>query len=252
MDVIPLFKSHYSIGRSILTLSKPDSMIEEGPDSIIDLCVRNKVNKFFLIDDSMTGFLEGYINSKESDLNMIFGIRISVCEDMEVKDSDSLDQTCKYVIIAKNTEGYKRLIKIYTKAAQEGFYYVPRIDFKALEEFWDDDDLQLVVPFYDSFLHKNYLGGGKCLEAPSDYNLDVFVEDNNLPFDHLILNRVNEFAKRRECNLIKSQSIYYNKKDDFKAYLTFRAIDKRTTLSKPNLEHMGSNEFCFEKWAEAK
>ena len=49
---------------------------------------------------------------------------------------------------------------------------------------------------------------------------------------------------------VNGQSIYYKRKKDFKAYLTFKAINKRTTLGKPNLEHMASDEFCFESWKE--
>ena len=40
------------------------------------------------------------------------------------------------------------------------------------------------------------------------------------------------------------------RKKDFKAYLTFRCINKRSTLDKPELEHMTSNEFCMESWKE--
>ena len=43
---------------------------------------------------------------------------------------------------------------------------------------------------------------------------------------------------------------YYKDKKDFKAYLTFRAINQRTTLGKPNFEHMGSDKFSFESWKE--
>jgi DNA polymerase III alpha subunit len=50
--------------------------------------------------------------------------------------------------------------------------------------------------------------------------------------------------------VVKAQSIYYENKEDFLAYLTFRCISERTTLSKPNLEHCSSNEFCAESFKE--
>ena len=157
MEIIPLFKSQYSIGRSILTLEK-ESSSEKGPDSIIDICKNNNLSSFFLIDDSMSGFLQGHVNSLEANLKMIFGLRISVCPDITKKDPDSLDKTCKYIIIAKNTNGYKRLIKLYSASSLNGFYYTPRADFKLISSFWNNKDLQLVAPFYDSFLHKNHAG----------------------------------------------------------------------------------------------
>ncbi len=257
MAIAPLFKSHYSIGRSILTLEK-ESSGDGGSDSIIDICNQNHIKSFFLIDDSMSGFLQGYINAQEHDLKMIFGLRLSICPDMDQKESETLDKTSKYVIICKNTNGYKRLIKISSEAATRGsFYnpnlrsYVPRADFKLISSLWDDEDLQLAVPFYDSFLHENYLQDKWCPEPPTEFKLDFFIENNNLPFDYLILNRVKEYiSTRKHCNMVNTQSIYYKDKKDFKSYITFRAIDKRTTLGKPNLEHMCSDEFSFESWHE--
>ena len=63
LNVLPLFKSHYSLGRSILSLSPPD---EEGhrPNSIFDLVKEAGLKEFFLVDDSMSGFLQAYVNSK--------------------------------------------------------------------------------------------------------------------------------------------------------------------------------------------
>lgn len=55
-EVLPFFKSHYSIGRSILTLEKPDDVISGGPDSIIKLCKDNDLKEFHLVEDSMSGF----------------------------------------------------------------------------------------------------------------------------------------------------------------------------------------------------
>ena len=50
-EVVPLFKSHYSLGRSILTLDKVDSSIENGPDSIVDICAKNDLSRVTLLDD---------------------------------------------------------------------------------------------------------------------------------------------------------------------------------------------------------
>ena len=247
--VLPFFKSHYSIGRSILTLEKPDEGIEGGPDSIIKLCKDHDLKEFYLIEDSMSGFLQAYVNSTENKIKLNFGLRLNVCQDLTKKEESALKETCKFIVFAKNKSGYERLVKIYSKAYLEGFYYYPRADYEMLKEMWSDKDLILCVPFYDSFLHRNTLMGYNCIPDFS-FTKPVFcIEDNSLPFDHLILNRVNKYAKK-EDEKVKTQSIYYAKKDDFKAYLTFRCIDKRTTLDKPNFDHMCSDEFCFEKWKE--
>ncbi|MBC8395057.1 MAG: PHP domain-containing protein, partial [Bacteroidetes bacterium] len=156
----------------------------------------------------------------------------------------------KYIIFCKNTNGYKRLIKISTKAAREGFYYVPRIDFKNLESLWSDEDLILCAPFYDSFLYKNTLENSICAPEFTFTKPTLFLEDNNVPFDEVLKNKVLSYAEVNSFDTQQVKSIFYENKDDFKAYLTFRCINNRSTLNKPNLDHMCSDEFCFESWRE--
>lgn len=243
--MIPLFKSHYSIGKSILTLKGKGSSLKNGPQSIIDLCLENDIQDMYLVDDSMSGFLEGYLNSKEVNLNFRFGLRISVCDDLEEKSEEALHKTSKVVIFANTQQGYKSLIKLYTIAAQKGFYYEPRIDYKNLAKLWSDKDLTLMIPFYDSFLHKNAMCGGVCV-PDFKFTKPVFaVEENDVPFNFLIEEDIKSYANQT-FEIQKTKSIYYKNKDDFKAYLTFRCINNRTSLDKPNLDHMTSDEFCLE------
>ena len=247
---IPFFKSHYSIGKSILTLAAKDSSIKSGPQSIIDLCKKNKIKDIHLVDDSMSGFLEGHLNAKEAKLNLRFGLRISVCDDLNEKNEEEIKKTSKLILFANNEKGYKRLIKIYTKAAQEGFYYTPRTDYKSLKELWNKKDLTMVVPFYDSFLHKNTLHGTTCAPDLSFCKPLFAVEENDVPFNYLIRNAVENYCDKKQT--LKVKSVFYNKKEDFKAYLTFRCINNRSTLERPNLDHMTSDEFCLESWKETK
>ena len=67
-NVIPLFKSHFSIGKSILTL-KPESEVDNGPDSIVQIAKDNKLKKVFLVEDCFSGFLQAYKNLKSIDIN---------------------------------------------------------------------------------------------------------------------------------------------------------------------------------------
>jgi len=50
MKILPLFKSHYSIGKSILTLDKAGSSSKEGSSSIVDIVKENKLDQVFLVE----------------------------------------------------------------------------------------------------------------------------------------------------------------------------------------------------------
>jgi len=231
-----------------LTLEKMDSSQEGGPDSIVDIAFENNINKIFLIEDSMSGFLQAHKNLSENDIKLVFGLRVTMCPDMEDKSEDSRSKSAKYIILCKNTGGYNRLIKIATDSSKLGFYYVPRIDFRTLKKYWCDDDLQLCIPFYDSFIYQNLLTSSMCVPNFDFTEPVFFLEQNSLPFDYLLKEKVESFCANNEYNVVKTKSIYYKNKKDFKAYLTFRCINKRSSLSKPELDHMCSNEFCIESW----
>jgi DNA polymerase-3 subunit alpha len=215
-------------------------------DSVFSIAKNNNLKDLVLVEDCMTGFLEAYNNSNELNIKLIFGLRLTVCLDMQDKSPESLKSNSKIIIFTKNNDGYKRLIKLFSHAAREGFYYEPRIDYKSLKEMWNDSELMMVIPFYDSYVFKNTLENNICVPEFGFTDPTYFIEDNDLPFDDLIKQKIINISK----NTQKAQSIYYRNKKDFKAYLTFRCINKRSTLDKPELEHMTSNEFCMESWKE--
>jgi DNA polymerase-3 subunit alpha len=246
---LPLFKSHYSIGKSILTLANVETEPDEA-DSVFNICKDNGLDQVVVTDDNMSGFLEAYTNSKENNINLIFGMRLTVCSDMYQKDADSLKTNNKILIFIKNEEGYKRLIKIFSLASRKGFYYEPRIDYKNLKDNWDEESLSLAIPFYDSYIFNNTLFSSICVPEFEFSKPVYFIEDNDLPFDEIIKNKTENQARVEGRETQKTQSIYYNQKKDFKAYLTFRCINNRSTLDKPQLDHMTSDEFCFESWKE--
>ena len=247
---LPLFKSHYSIGRSILTLNKAGKSDANGSDSIIDIAKQFELKHIYLVEDGMTGFLEAHKNCKEENIDLRFGLRMTACADMKTKDEGSRKTEHRINVFALNSDGYFKLIKLHSCAATDGFYYYPRIDFATIHSLWSDKNLLMAIPFYDSFLFNNSLTFQTCVPDFGKIKPFMFLEDNNLPFDYLINKQVNQYAKANDLPIIAAKSIYYKNKADFKAFVAFRCIHDRTTLDKPEQEHMSSDRFCFEALCE--
>lgn len=256
--MVPLFTTHYSIGKSILTLDdikeKGDGDNTPSPDSVFSILINNKLTKLFLIEDNLTSSAIALKKCKKYNIDLHLGLKITLCNDMRQKDEESTETEHKVVLFAKNDSGYDKLLKIYSIGATEGFYRKPRIDCSTLKSYYSDNELLLVYPFYDSFLHRNYLNFAKCTDcdfAPKNF----FVEDNGLPFEYLIKDAIKKYAQNNKIRIIKAKSIYYNNKKDIKPYITYRALTNgfgRGTLNAPNIEHLGSDRFCFEAWKEEK
>jgi DNA polymerase III subunit alpha len=246
VKIIPLWTSHYSIGRSILTLDKPSETKENGPQSIIQICLDNKIKDLFLVENNMSGFVKALKNCQEYKINLNFGLKLTVCANISTKDTESLQTEYKVIIFISNDAGYQNLLKIYSTGATEGFYYRPRIDCATIKKYWSND-LKLMHPFYDSFLHRNLLFFANCAPNFDFVEKELFcIEKNDLPFNYLIEDFINRYTINPRTDTILTKSIYYKDKADFKAYLTDRAMHNRTTLNSPNLDFMNSDEFCFE------
>jgi DNA polymerase III alpha subunit len=246
----PLFKSNFSIGKSILTLDPPSSSKdEEAADSIFDIAVENNLNKIFLIEDSMIGFMQAHKLSKQLNIHLIFGLRINCCNNVCSELEEKQRSNHKIIILSKNDDGCKLLNKIYSEAfcKNEGF-----VDCSSLSKYWNDNNLKLAIPFYDSFIYNNNFSLGNCIPNFSKFCDPIyFIERNNLPFDVLLEREVLKITQ----NPILSKTILYKKKEDVFALQTYKCITNRVfgreqSLNSPNLNHFGSDEFCWESFIE--
>lgn len=246
--MIPLFTSNYSIGSSILTLDSPeDSPPENYPYSIFQICKDSSIKDLFLVESNLSGFVKALKNSRESGVNLNFGLKLIICNSIEKKDSESLSSEFKIILFAKNDEGYKKLLKIYSIAATEGFYYRPRLDLSVLKKIWDENSLLLAHPFYSSFLHRNLMHLSNCnpdLEFVKEKFF--FIEKNDLPFNFLIEKAIDIFTGKNESEKVLTKSIYYRKPSDFVNFVANKAIHNRKSLNSPGEDHLGSSQFCFE------
>ena len=236
--MIPLFKSHYSIGKSILTLKNPEKAEEGGPDSIFSIAQEHELKQVCLVEDSLVGFLEAKKTCEEVGINLYFGLRIEI-------ENGSL---YKVIIFAKNSEGVKDLNSIYSNK----FCSEDKFSIDSLKLLWTDN-LLLVIPFYDSFIFNNTLSFTGCMPVFNFTNPSFFIENNGLPFDHIVRKKVTDYCESNSYETLEAKSIYYKNKSDFDAWLTYkiatnRRFGKNQSLYCPNFDHLGSDEFCFESY----
>ena len=244
-EMTPVFKSTFSIGKSILTLDPASS--EGGADSIIEICKEHQIDPLVLVEDTMTGFVKAHNICKEEKIRLLFGLRISCCNEIGEED----DSEHKVIIFAKNDNGCRLLNKIYSQANTVG---EGKIDFKYLNSIWTDD-VNLVIPFYDSFIFNNQMHLKKCIPDFSTILPTFWLEVNALPFDGLVAEKVMKFAEGMVRPVKRVKTILYKNKADVEALQTYKVLCNRSfgraaSLSSPNLNHFGTNEFCLESYLQ--
>ena len=132
--MIPLFKTHFSVGKSTLT-----------PLDVFSLAKEASLEQLVFVEDSFSGFRKINTISEKLEIPFVFGIRLSV-----VQESDS-ENPSKLVFFAKDSLGVKNCKNIYTKCMVESSGV---LKLSSLSK----DDLKSVkigVPFYDSYIYQN-------------------------------------------------------------------------------------------------
>ena len=86
---------------------------------------------------NMYGAVEFYEKAREAGIKPIIGVEAYVAEDHKEKGSNGgkSDRPCHLVLLARNEEGYRNLLKITSIAHLEGFYYKPRVDKNILRRY---------------------------------------------------------------------------------------------------------------------
>ncbi|RTK99138.1 MAG: PHP domain-containing protein [Proteobacteria bacterium] len=245
-----LFTSHFSLGQSILTLEDDkdkdgNELIGKGPASIVSIARKHKLPYVNLVDTSMSGFIQAYENLSKYNIELRFGYKVCVCSDMNDKTEESINTESNVIIWCLNSNGYADLVKIATKAACDGFYYNPRIDWETLKTLWSNN-LAISFPFYSSFIARNILKYKSiCFPDFSFTTPNFLVENHDLPFDSIILNAINNFNSSLKFNTVQSKTCYYYKKEDLLKHQIIRCINNRTKTDKPGLDHYSVDNFCF-------
>jgi len=85
---------------------------------------------------AMYGAIEFYKKCKREGIKPIIGMEGYITdEDLEKKPERSKSKNYHLVLLAKNRQGYKNLMKLTSIAHLKGFFYKPRFDRKTLERY---------------------------------------------------------------------------------------------------------------------
>ncbi|MDP3882993.1 MAG: PHP domain-containing protein, partial [Candidatus Staskawiczbacteria bacterium] len=105
-------------------------------DELLDYVKELGMDSVALTDHGvMYGAVEFYKKAKAKGVKPIIGVEIYVASGKMQDKQPGIDNVRYHMILlAKNEQGYKNLVKLVTKANLEGFYYKPRIDEQLLQE----------------------------------------------------------------------------------------------------------------------
>lgn len=217
--------SHYSL---LQGLSKIKPMVS--------LAKKDKQSALALTDyGSMYGTIEFYKECLKQNIKPIIGLDAYMAfRGMEQKDHGIDNKRYPFVLLVKNQQGYKNLMKLVTQSHIKGFYYRPRMDKKLLRKY-SEGLICLSGPIFgeigQALITKNMT---KAENLVSEYQ-DIFGKENfylEIMFNKHIegLKEINEdykkLSKKTGAELVATQNAHYIDPDDREAFDTLLGVSK--------------------------
>ncbi|MCE9517766.1 PHP domain-containing protein, partial [Candidatus Nomurabacteria bacterium] len=167
---------------------------------------------------NLYGAIEFYKDCKKEEIKAIIGIDAYVALRTR-NDKEAIDKRkTRLVLLAKNTEGYKNLIKIVTASHLEGFYYKPRIDRELLEKY--HEGLIAIAPALSSDIAAAlHVSDQEKAQEKVDFYKKLFGPDFYLEVSHhpeienheVLMRDVIALGKKTGVPLVAGHEVYYLK-----------------------------------------
>ena len=158
----------------------------------------------------------------EQTIKPIVGCEFYVCDDHT--DKSRRDDGYQIVFLAKNKKGYHNLVKMTSIAYVDGFYYVPRIDRKVVQQY-KEDLIVLTGNTYGEIASKILnLGDRQAEEAllwwHKEFKDDLYVElmRHNEEGEDRANTVLVRLANQYNLPLIATNNTYYTKKEEANAH----------------------------------
>lgn len=229
------------------------------PD-LVEHLKKNKMEACALTDHGcMYGAYKFYNALKDEGIKPIIGSEIYIApRSLEEKEHGIDNKYFHAVLLAKNLEGYKNLLKIVSKGHIDGFYYKPRIDYEFLEKH--HEGLIMLSGCLGGILAKPIVDGNEKLaeenlEKYSKLFKDRFyieIQRNGMKEQEQANEKLIEMSKKSKVPLVATCDSHYLKKEDSRIQEVLWCIRDGKTLDDPSREQLETDEFYVKTTEEMK
>ena len=199
---------------------------------------------------NMYGVLKFKSAMKEAGLKPILGCEIYIApRGMDQKDFGIDNKYFHLVLLAKNLEGYKNLVKIVSIAHMEGFYYKPRIDFETLSKYSSGLialSACLAGPISKPILEGHY---DLALERAKEYsklfkdNFYIEIQRNGMEEQDTVNEGLLKISKELKLPIVATCDSHYLNREDANIQEILWCISDGKTWEDPLRRKMPTNEF---------
>jgi len=206
---------------------------------------------------NMYGAIEFYKACQKVEIKPIIGCEFYISQGPRTEKTSQNRKVNHLILLAKNDQGYKNLMKMVSIAQIEGFYYKPRIDWEILEKY--HQDLICTSACVEGEIGYQILAGDydKAKNTAKKY-FDLFGDDYYLEIQrHPNLkeqDKANEgiikISRELGIPLVATNDCHYLKKEDAFAQDVLVMINTQTNINTPNRLSMANTPDFYVKSPE--
>lgn len=210
---------------------------------------------------NMFGAIRFYELCMERGIKPIIGCEVYVAPESRFKKDYRQGEDSNYhlILLAKDDEGYKNLIKLISLANVEGFYYKPRVDKELLSVhskglIATSACLKGEIPtlILSNNIDKAYKMSDELLNIFGQGNFYLEIMDNSLEEQRKVNAQLLKISGDLGIPLVATNDIHYLNRDDAFAHEVLLGIQTQNTLADPNRFRFNSDTFYFRSPEEMK
>lgn len=196
---------------------------------------------------NMYGAIEFYKACQKAEIKPIIGCEVYTCHESRHEKSSANRKNNHLILLAKNDQGYKNLMKLVSVGHMEGFYYKPRVDWETIEKYHEGLICLSACPAGEV---PQYIINDKYEEAKNTAKKfqDLFQDDYYLELQrHPGLpeaDKSNEglikISRELGIPLVATNDCHYLKKEDAAAQDVLVMINTQTTINNQNRMSMAN------------
>ena len=205
----------------------------------------------------MFGVVDFYKAAKKHNIKPIIGCELYTAARTH-KDKENIDKKSGHIILlAKDDEGYRNLIKLVSIGFVDGFYYKPRVDYELLKKY--SKGLVCLSACLAGDVQQQILAGDyekACKTALSleeiygKGNFYLEMQNHNIPKQKKVNIYLRKMSKDTGIPLVVTNDVHYVDKQDNKSHEVLLCIQTGKTLTDEQKMEFLTNEFYFKSQEE--
>jgi DNA polymerase-3 subunit alpha len=201
---------------------------------------------------NMFGAVSFYQQAYKHGIKPIIGCELYVAPKSRFeKNSHHAGESARHLLVlVKNMQGYKNLMKLSTAGYLEGFYYKPRIDKEILKDHHEGLiglSACLHGEIADFLLHGNRDAARKAAHeyqaifGPENFFLEIM--ENGLPEQGIANEGLIALSRELAIPLVATNDCHYINRDDAEAHEVLLCIQTGKTLEDKDRMRFGTDQF---------